>query len=563
MALSPEGDMIVFVARDSNGTAQLYLRRLGQMLQATPLLGTEGASAPFFSPDGQSIGFFVGSNAPGRLKKIAIKGGAPVDLASAPDTGGGAWAEDGTIVFASRRSNAGSRLMRVPQDGGTVEPVGSPVEGEVVQSWPQILPGGKAVLYTGSKYAGDYDNASLMVQPLPSGTPTPVLRDGYHGRYLSSGHLVYIHDGKLYAVAFDLGALKVTGRAVPVVDAVASNAITGGSQFSVSASGMLVYLTGPSTGGRIPVEWMDRTGKSTPLVAPENWFNIRLAPGGNRLAVEIRKGQADIFVYDLAGTAPRNLTALPNQDKSPVWTPTGGGIVYASDHENQQTLVQNLWWRRADGTGDPNRLTSSPNFQRPGSWHPTGAYLAFEETTPATATTVDVMILPLTGDDVAGWKPGAPPFAFANSKYPEAMPAFSRDGNWLAYCSNEQGQVEVYVQPFRGRELHPELRIKIGKGSWPTWSGTNKLFFGTTDGQIMVARYTVKGGAFLAEPPELWSEARYQTRGLLNRMFDLDPNEERFALARAPTSVGAPLDKVTVVWNFFEELRRLAPETRR
>ena len=239
MTISPKGDVIAFQARTgARGLRQLHVLRLDQS-QAVPLPGTEDAIGPFFSADGQWIGFF----ADGQLKKVAVTGGAPESLAPAPNTRGGAWSGDGVIVLAPDKES-GTRLMRVPASGGRVAPLAQLTQGELIQAWPQFLPGGKGVLYTGSSVPGAYNDANLMVQPLPSGPPKIVYRGGYHGRYVASGHLLFIHDATLFAAPFDLTRMEM-GNPVRVLDTVVSNAVTGGAQFSVSDAGTLVYRPGP------------------------------------------------------------------------------------------------------------------------------------------------------------------------------------------------------------------------------------------------------------------------------------------------------------------------------
>ena len=218
-------------------------------------------------------------------------------------------------------------------------------------------------------------------------------------------------------------------------------------------------------------------------------------------------------------------------------------------------MAPNLYWQRADGTGDAERLTESPNAQKPSSWHPSGRFLAFEETTARTK--VDVMILPLEGDDASGWKPGKPT-AFLNGAYVEFDPTFSPDGRWLAYSSVESGHPEVYVRPFPG----PGGRWLIGAGANPTWSRTKRELFYGVNGRIMVAPFAVEGESFQAEKPSEWSDGRYQTRGSI-RMFDLHADGERFALAPAAPAPGeATQDTLVFIFNFFEELRRIAPAER-
>ena len=209
IAISARGDVIAFQARRNAGaTGQLHVLPLDQ-LDAVALPGTEDAIAPFFSPDGRWLGFFADR----QLKKIAITGGAPQALAPAPDPRGGAWSEDDVIVFSPDKTS-GTRLQRVSSSGGNATPVATLGDGEVIQTWPQVLPEGKGVLYTGSGVPGSYNDANLMVQSWSGGRPTVVHRGGYHGRYLASGHLAYIRDGTLFVVPFDLGRLAVTGEPV-------------------------------------------------------------------------------------------------------------------------------------------------------------------------------------------------------------------------------------------------------------------------------------------------------------------------------------------------------------
>ena len=560
--LSPDGAVVAFVAqKGGSGSAQLYVRRLNQ-LQAVLLSGTDGATNPFFSPDGQRIAFF----ASGTLKTISVTGGAAAALCDAPNARGGAWGEDGTIVF-SPDNTPGTSLLRVSSAGGKPASLTSLAEGEVTQRWPQVLPGGKAVLFTSSSNTTAFNDANLVVQLLPSGARKIVQRGGYYGRYLPSGlgsptreggHLVYMHDGTLFAAPFDLDRLEVTGQPVPALEGVASNPASGAAQFAESASGTLVYSPGQSNTG-IPIHWMDHEGKTTPLRATiAVWFNLVFALDGRRLALEIFEGQGDIWVYEWARDTLTRLTFDLANDRKPVWSPAGRGIAFASARADKSTL--NLYWQRADGTGDAQRLTEGKNNQYPASWHPSGTFLAFEEQSPATA--YDLMILPLKGDDVSGWTPGSPT-VFLNTPFAEREPMFSPDGQWLAYQSNESGRgdVDVYVRPFPGPG--GKWQISAGGGTYPVWSRTkHELFYGTPNGQIMVAPYAVEGDSFRAGKPRLWSDGRHALFG--NRMFDLHPDGDRFALAPAPqTLAGTRQDHVTFIFNFFDELRRIAPVAER
>ncbi len=567
--LSPNGAVVAFVAQKAGGGGpQLYVRRLDD-LRATPLAGTDDADSPFFSPDGQWIAFFADRT----LKKISVTGGLPVTLCEASNGRGGAWAEDGTIVF-SPSSGRGVRLLRVSSAGGKTEPLTSLDEGEVTHRWPQVLPGGTAVLFTASSSPGDFGEANLVVQPLPSGARKVVQRGGYHGRYVPSGlgspkradreggHLVYIHNGQLVAAPFDLDRLEVTGQVVSALEGVASNADTGGAQFAVSASGTLVYQPGQSVSSGALIHWMDHEGKTTPLRATlVNWSNLLFAPDGLRLAMQIAapgRGPSDVWVYEWARERLTQLTSDPAFDSKPVWTPDSRRIAFGSARGDRSTL--NLYWQPADATGDTKRLTESKNEQRPASWHPSGKFLAFEEQNPTTSW--DLMMLRMEGDDASGWKPGKPT-VFLNPPSAEREPMFSPDGQWLAYHSNESGRNEVYVRPFPGPG--GKSQISTGGGTYPTWSHTKRELFYSLNGQIMVAPFAVEADSFRAEKPRLWSDGRYLERPG-NRGFDLHPDGERFALALAPaaqTPSGTKQDKVVFIFNFFDELRRIAPAAER
>ena len=550
---SPDGRLLAFVASQSaEGRPLLHLRRLGQ-LDATPLSGTEGARDPFFSPDGEWIAFF----ADGKLKKVSVSGGAAVTLCDAEDDRGGTWAEDGTIFFTP---NATVGLSRVSSAGGTPQTLTTPdpASQEVTHRWPQALPGGKSVLYTASSIQDNYEDASLVVHTLEGDTRKVLYRDGYHGRYVPSGHLVFIHEGTLFAAPFDLDRLELTGQPVPVLADVSANPFNGEAQFAFSRDGTLVYQRGE--GLSTPIQWMDREGKILPLRAAPGLYNtIRFSPDGRRLALEINeRGDWDVWVFEWERDTLSRLTFDPGADSDPVWTPDGQRIAFSSARADQAT--GNLYWQRADGTGEAERLTESKNTQVPTSWHPSGKFLAFQELNPQTSW--DILILPLTGDEASGWKAGKPT-VFLNSPFGEFLAAFSPDGRWLAYTSNESRRNEVYVRPFPGPG--GKWQVSTDFGVWPTWSRSRKeLFYLGEDGRIMVAGYTVEGDSFRAEKPRVWSPGLVPLRGLGARTYDLHPDGERVAVVKASgDEAEARRDKVVLILNFFDELRRLAPAGRR
>jgi serine/threonine protein kinase len=549
--LSPDGTRLSFVAAGSEQKRRIYVRSLDQ-LQATALSGTENARDPFFSPDGKWIGFF----ADGKLKKISVQGGAAVTLCDAGNDRGGSWSEDATIVFAPDNQVA---LFKVFSAGGTPQPLTTldKQAGEVTHCWPQVLPGGTSVLFTSSTgtVGASFEDAVIVVQSITSGQRKTVQRGGFSARYLPSGHLVYIHEGTLFAVPFDLKRLEVTGPPAPMLEGVITNPSFGGAQFSFSETGNLVYIAGRATAQNVSIYWMDREGKFQPLrETPGEYYNPAFSPDGKRLALEIIDGKrSDIWVYEWERDTLTRLTFAGDTNGYPVWTPDSQRIVYSSQEKGG---VPNLWWIRSDGAEDAQRLAESKNIQYARSWRPDGKVLALRQFNPD--TNWDILTLSIEGDDKSGWKLGEPK-PFVNSAFNEGEPAFSPDGRWLAYESNESGNYEVYVRPFPG----PGGRWQISRGGsvLPKWSRNGKeLFYRTMDSKIMVVAYTASGDSFQADKPQLWSPGQFTDRGLTNYNFDLHPDGNRFAVLKAPgTEQTAAVNKVSFIFNFFDELRRKLP----
>jgi Tol biopolymer transport system component len=487
--LSPDGSQLAFVAAGSDLKRQIYVRPLDQ-LQATALSGTENADNLFFSADGQWLGFF----ADGKLKKILVRGGAAVTLCDAHDDRGGSWGEDGTIVFTPY---VGAPLTKISSAGGTPQSLTSldAQAGELTHRWPQVLPGGSAVLFTSSTSVGYYEDADIVVYSMSSGQRKTVQRGGFHARYVSSGHLIYMHKGTLFAVPFDLKRLETTGPAVPILDNIVTNPLTGGAQFSLSDTGNLLYVTGPSIVQNFSIYWMDREGKFTPLREPAgDYLFPTFSPEGKRLALQIRdSSRSDIWVYqwerDLLTRITFESQSNSNPASSPIWTPDGQRITYSSPEKDG---AYDLYWTRADGAGDALRLTTNRKQKRANSWSPDGKTLAFMQLNGDTSW--DIMMLSVEGDAKVGWKLGEPK-PFLNGSFIEQDATFSPDGRWLAYASNESGSLEVYVQPFPGPG--GRWQISTGGGSFPRWSRSSReLFYRATDQRIMVATYDPAGGSF-------------------------------------------------------------------
>ncbi len=548
--LSPDGTVFVFVAIPAPGAlSQLYVRRLDG-LEASPLPGTEGARNPFFSPDGQWLAFF----AQGKLKKVPVSGGGAVTLSDVSVIGyhGGTWATDGTIVFAQDQET-GIRLMRVSAAGGTPEPL--PGAGQEVgkgsQSWPQALP--KGVLFT----LRGLDATTIAFQPLPSGPRKTLVQGGYHGRYLGSGHLVYVREGDLFALPFDLDRMEVIGEPARAVEGVRSIVTTSGAQFASSDRGVLAYV--PSAGEESSIRWVERSGDTKPLQnVPGSYFNPVFSPDGRVLAMEIAEGnERDLWAYDWSGDRLTRLTFDPHRDTAPVWTGDGRRIAFASTRAGNET--RNLYWLRADGTGEVERLTVSENAQWPGSWHPKEMILAFSEMSPALVRP-DILILRMEGSEERGWKPGETT-VFVESSFVDNEPAFSPDGRWLAYMSNRTGRFEIYVRPFPGPGGMKQISIDGGRN--PVWSASRQeLFYYSENQGIMVVAYKAEGEVFDAGKAQPWSAERPPFQLNSFAQFDVHPDGDRIAVVASLTPVGANQNRVVFLLNFFDYLRHIAPPRR-
>jgi len=552
--ISPDGNTLVFLGQPRNGPRQLFVRRMNELM-ASPLPGTEEAGGPFFSPNGEWVGFFANN----RLKKIAVAGGAAITLTEVTQPIGATWTERDTIVFVP----VAGELREIPANGGTSTSL--PVEQSAVPLLPAAVPGSNALLYTALTGIGQLAEASVVARALPGGEPQTIVRGATFGRYVESGHLLYLAQGTVFAVPFDVKALKIIGNTVPLIEGVQFNAANGAAQFAVSRTGTLVFTPGGGQAIDRPMSWLDQRGSITPIKSSlGQWGTPRFAPDGRRVSItRSERGNSDIWTYDLERDTLTRITLDAGVDASPVWTPDGRRIAFGSNGANGAAPL-NLYWKRADGTGDAQRLTESKLAQLPASWHPTRPILAFHEGSPPNPQRV--MLLELDGDEATGWKPREP-VEFIGGPYRNVMPTFSPDGKWLAYLSDKSGRMEVYVRPFPGPG--DEVQISSGGGNDPKWSSRRQeLFYSTfaptanARGQLMVAPYIVQGNVFKPEKPRQWSTvtAAAPPIGQFGLYLDLHPDGQRFLIAPVPDTTALPRrDSVVVVFNFLEELKRRVP----
>jgi serine/threonine-protein kinase len=538
VAISPDGQRIVFPVRGQNGTQQLATRLLDKD-EAALLPGTEKGRDPFFSPDGGWIGFFANS----QIYKVSVLGGAPTPVAPASAAPQGAsWSIDGNIVAALSTITP---LSRVPAAGGRPQFLTKFAPGETTHRWPQVLPGGSVVLFTAATTSTTMSAASIQAISLKTGQTKTLVRGGYYGRYLPTGHLVYLREGRLYGVRFDPIRLEVHDEAVPVLEDVAGNPLTGGGQFDFSSLGTFVYTAGKGPAQNWQVVWLDSSGKIEPLLAPQIYTYPRFSPDGRKIAFIGAGG--DLDVHDIGRDTTIRLT-LPDTQGQPVWTPDGRHLVRLSSGNKF-----GFSWVRSDGGGAPEKLAEGwDNIVTPTSFSPDGQRLVYNERSSDTG--FDIWTLPLDLRDPDHPKPGKPE-VFLRTAADEFAASFSPDGRWIAYRSNELGTDEIYVRPFPGGS-GGKWQISSSGGLVALWSkNSRELFYETADNRIMVVDYSIDGGSFIPGKPRLWSDRQLFYLGTSN--LDLAPDGKRFAVLDLPSPKTSP--RVVFLFNFFDELRRRIP----
>jgi hypothetical protein len=548
LALTPDGTHVVYVG--NNGT-QLFVRALDRL---EPVAIARGAPrGPFVSPDGQWVGFVDGNTA---LTKVAITGGPPVTLARLDALPRGAtWAPDDTIIVAT--SNAATGLQRVSAAGGTPAILTRPdhARGEADHLWPEILPGGRAVLFTITAQTGGLDAAQVAVLDLRTNTPKILVRGGGHAHYVSSGHLVYTAAGTLRAIPFDLNRLETRGTSAPVVPRLVTTP-QGAGDFAVATDGTLVYVDAPtgSTGTARTLVWVDRVGHEEPIATPPRaYLYPRLSPDGTRVAVYCADQEQDLWIWDLRRATLTRLTFEPGLDQNPVWTPDGRRIIFASDRAGG---ARNLWWQTADGAGAAERLTTSSNLQVPTGIALDGTAVVFHESTPTRVR----HLMQLALDSSHRVTP------LLQTKFDERNGIVSPDGRWLAYESDSSGRLETYVRPFPNADSG-QWPVSTGGGATPVWAPSGKeLFYLGPDGVLWRVPVEASGATWNAGmPTKLFEGRRYYTpRGAdVGRTYDVSPDGQRFLMIKVPgadPTVAPP--SLIVVQHFDEELKRLVPTTR-
>jgi serine/threonine-protein kinase len=548
LAISPDGRRLVYVGRGPRGN-QLYLREMDKP-GATPLSGTEGASGPFFSPDGESVGFVV--DAKDQMKIASLSGGAPVLAGKVPPvTKGAAWGPNETILFTPS-ANAGLSTLSVNE--GTREDLTAPdiENGERSHRWPQFLPDGRNVVFTLDR-GGSFDDAAIAVLSLDTRKYKVVLEGGSYARYVPSGlpraksrgHLVFARNGALYAVSFDLNRLKVTGTPVQILAGVATDPSTGAAHFAVSPAGTLAYLPGVPRSPDRRLVWVNRRGEVRPATTHQrSFFHPKLSPDGKRVAVAVNEGSnSDIWVLDTGRDALTRLTFDPGEDFSPIWTPDGKMVTHASEFEGGGPRLSQT---PANGSGSTVSLTpNQPTLvfsgaNEPASWSPDGKTLIFNQG-------FTIWTLELSGDGKSK--------IYLENSFLETGPRLSSDGRWLAYHSNESGRDEVYVRSFPVPDQ--KFQISTEGGAWPVWNRNGRELFYRIGNEMMFVDITYQP-AFAASVPRVLFKGSYEYTWGKVPNYDVAPDGHRFLMIQT-VEPETNLGPIGIITNWFEELRRLVP----
>jgi Tol biopolymer transport system component/predicted Ser/Thr protein kinase len=540
VVLSPDGRHLVTVVGDGSAT-EIWLRPLDR-LEGTRLVsasGTETTYQPFFSPNGEWLGYVT----PRELKKVPITGGAPITLCSLQRSRGASWGPDDTIVIAT---TAASGLSLVPAAGGEPRSLTTLDEdrAEVTHRWPQWLPGGEAVLFTvGLQDVGKFDDATLEVVEVATGERKVVHRGGTYGRYVPTGHIVYIESETLFALPFDVDRLEPTGSPVPVVEGISASLGEGGAQYDFSTTGMLAYLGGGVGAPEYPALWVGRDGGTSPLLSePGTYAHPRLSPDGTRLSLTVlRDDNWDIWIYDLARDVSTRLTFSEGYDGDQIWSPDGTELLFTSSRTGETVSFR----KRADGTGEAEPLMAEQNDQTYAtSWSADGGYVIGQRLGEG----LDLWVLDLESGEVQDYL--ATPFT-------EALGMFSPDGRWVAYQSNESGRDEIYVRRFPTGS--GKWQISDGGGAQPAWSANGRELFYRNDVGLMVVPVDGTGSSFQADKPRSLFTGTFlggiqglSVQGFSFSDYDSTRDGRRFVLF--PQEGEGPGGHVTLVTRWFDDL---------
>jgi Tol biopolymer transport system component/tRNA A-37 threonylcarbamoyl transferase component Bud32 len=526
LSVARDGRTIVMPVQDSAGGSVWAYRLDRATYQKLTPSAPESGVRPAVSPDGGWIVY----TADGRLWKKSVDGqGGPVALADGANWGGGAWSREGGIVYTPRYQ---SGLWQVSEEGGDAHEVSRPdsARGELGHWWPQFLPGGRYVLFTA--YSSPMERSRIEVLDLRTGERKDLV-EGAYGRFVPSGHLLFVRGNNVLAVPFDLGSRAVRGQAVPVLDDIAVASPDGVAGFDVSDDGTLVYLRASTFNAPSDLVWVDGSGREARVLdRPALYDHPALSPDGRHLAVQINEGGSDIWVYELARGVFSRLTRHAGVARNPVWTPDGRRVIYEGE-----VPQYDLFWRAVDGSAAAETLLTTPNDKHPYSVTPDGRYLLYNETDPR----VDLWMLALDGTGERR--------RLTDTPFREGTPVVSPNGRWLAYRSDESGREEVYVMAFPGGGSR--VQVSVDGGSSPQWTRGGRELVYRVEGRFFRVAFDPVSGR--AERPVAFASGPYPTSPYVAN-YSVAPDGSRLLTVRVPPE--RQPREVEVVLNWLEELRQ-------
>lgn len=549
LAISPDGTCLVYVGQLDNRETRLYMRSMDS-LQIKPIPGTTGAHNPFFSPDGKWVGFFADE----QLKKVSLAGGEPLALhknIQGDVAAFGSWDDDGTIVFTTQDPNRG--LERIPDNGDQQAEimVPAPEDSNAYYCYPQVLPGGHAILYS-RVYSHDSRNSRIEAFLTETREPQAVLDNASYAMYVGSGHLIFLRGKALMAAPFDIEQLKPTGPVIPLVND-ATGFDWGGQtpQITVSHDGTMVYVSRlESRKGQLV--WVDRQGVSTPLAGAsyEVYGNLCLSPDGRLIAVEIlsqKEFTSQIHIYNVERHTLNQLTTA-GENRNPQWSPDGKRIAFWSG----RTEGAGVFWKTVGTSAPAELLASQPSPEvilLPYSWSHKRNLLACTKVQHF-ETRDDVCIIDPNGDGEP-----KPLFLTANREY---NPTFSPDGRWLAYVSDESGRSKIYLREYP--DSGNQWTVPTIGATNPVWSHDGKELYYICDNSMMAVKVTSEPDFPLEAPERLFSSSDVIVSGdNLGKNYDVssdDSDDRRFLMIKRSKDAK---DQLVCVHNWFEELKRLVP----
>ena len=523
LAIAPDGQTMV-LSYTQSAVTQLFRRRLDQ-LDAVPIAGTERASGAFFSPDGQWLAFSQGT----KLRKVAIGGGPAVDVGERA-FGAGAWNADDVIVYTP---NYASGLWRAPATGGEARKLTEPVtkDGELGHWHPQFLPDGKTVVFT--NYRVPADSSRIEAYSLDTGQRRVLAERGMFGRYVTTGHLLFVRGTTVFAMPFDPAGLVARGSATPVLEGVAAVSQEASAQLMVSSNGTLAYIADRELNAPRRLMWITRNGTAAPVgIDPRRFAMPELSPDGRSIAAIVDDAETDIWIADVERGVVRRFTDAPGTQSSPVWMPDSRGLLFASEEPAFHIYKQTI-----GATVPPERLVDGALDAMPMSVLPNGDGVLYIVNDPVTRT--DIWLLPLTGD--------RKPRAIVKTRFSETDARISADGRRLAYVADDSGRSEVYLQSFP--DGGDRTQVSIGGATQVRWSADGRELFFRSGDQMM--RVSVGAGTpvSVSRPVELF-RAQFLPGYSVAR-------DGRFLVAQRDP--GAPQARVNVILNWSAQLRARVP----